>query len=74
MEFFGVHGELLYSSYVSAAPGDGNFSFLGIKFTDARIASVRITTGDAALGPDDDSKNDLVVMDDFIYGEPKALP
>jgi len=74
IEFFGVSGELLYSSFVPASPGDGNQSFFGVKFNDARIARVRITTGDVALGPDDDSSNDLVVMDDFIYGEPKAIP
>jgi hypothetical protein len=74
IEFFGVHGELLFSSYVPAAPGDGRLSFFGVKFDDARIASVRITTGNAVPGPDDDSKNDIVVMDDFIYGEPNALP
>ena len=74
MEFFGVNGELLFSSFVPASPGDGNQSFFGIKFNDSRIARVRITTGDTALGPDDDAGNDLVVMDDFIYGEPKALP
>jgi hypothetical protein len=74
MEFFGVNGDLLFSSYVPASPGDGSLSFFGIKFNDARIARVRITAGDAAPGPDDDSKNDIVMMDDFIYGEPKALP
>jgi len=74
IQFFGVSGELLYSSFVPASPGDGNQSFFGVKFNDARIARVRITTGDVALGPDDDSSNDLVVMDDFIYGEPKAIP
>lgn len=74
MEFFGINGELLFSSYVPAAPGDGSQSFFGVKFNDARIASVRITTGNAVPGPDDDGKNDIVLMDDFIYGEPKALP
>ena len=74
MEFFGADGQLLFSSFVPASPGDGGLSFLGIKFSDARIASVRITTGDVAPGPDDDTKNDIVVMDDFIYGEPQALP
>jgi len=74
MEFFGVNGELLFSSFVPASPGDGSQSFFGVKFTDARIARVKITTGDVAPGPDDDSNNDIVVMDDFIYGEPKALP
>jgi hypothetical protein len=74
IEFFGVHGELLFSSYVPASPGDGSLSFFGVKFNDARIASVRITAGNAVPGPDDDSKSDIVMMDDFIYGEPKALP
>ena len=74
IEFFGINGELLFSSFVPASPGDGTQSFFGVKFSDARIARVRITTGDTALGPNDDSSNDLVVMDDFIYGEPKALP
>jgi len=72
MEFFDVNGELLFSSYVPAAPGDGNLSFFGVKFTDARIARVRITTGNTAPGPDDDGKTDIVMMDDFIYGEPRA--
>jgi hypothetical protein len=74
IEFFGVNGELLFSSFVPSSPGDGSQSFFGVKFNDALIARVKITTGDVAPGPDDDSNNDIVVMDDFIYGEPKALP
>jgi hypothetical protein len=42
-------------------------------FDDARIARVRITTGDVAPGPDDDEVRDIVMMDDFIYGEPQCL-
>ena len=74
VEFFGADGGLLFSSFVPAAPGDAGLSFLGIKFSDARIASVRITAGNVAPGPDDDRKNDVVMMDDFIYGEPHTLP
>jgi len=74
VEFFGANGELLFSSFVPASPGDGNLSFFGVVFNDARIARVRITTGDTAPGPDDDRKNEIVMMDDFIYGEPHALP
>ena len=70
IEYYGVHGELLFSSFVPAAPGDGGQSFLGVVFPDARIARVQITSGDVAPGPDDDRKLDVVVMDDFIYGEP----
>src|SRR5829696_5335273 len=69
VEFFDVNGGLLYSSFAPAAPGQKSLSFLGVKFADARIASVRITTGDSIPGPDDDEKHDIVMMDDFIYGE-----
>jgi len=64
----------LFSSFAPASPGDGSQSFFGVIYNDARIARVRITTGDVAPGPDDDSKNDIVMMDDFIYGEPQAIP
>ena len=74
MEFFDINGRLLFSSFVPASPGSRGLSFLGIKFADARIASVRITTGDSAPGPNDDKKHDIVMMDDFIYGEPQPLP
>ena len=63
--------KLLFSSFVPASPGDGSLSFFGIVFDDARIARVRITSGNVAPGPNDDRKHDVVVMDDFIYGEPQ---
>ena len=71
VEYYDAYGELLFSSYAPAAPGTGGFSFLGVIFADARIARVRITTGDFAPGPDDDARRDIVMMDDFIYGEPQ---
>ena len=70
IEYFGSQGELLFSSFVPASPGNGGQSFFGVVFPDARIARVRITSGDVAPGPDDNRKQDVVVMDDFIYGEP----
>jgi hypothetical protein len=73
IEYFGVHHELLFSSFVPASPGDGSLSFFGIVFDDARIARVRITSGDIAPERNDDKKHDIVVMDDFIYGEPQAV-
>ena len=73
IEYFDKHGRLLFSSSVPAAPGDGNLSFFAIKFDDARIASVLIKTGDVAPGPNDDAHHDVVMMDDFIYGEPQLL-
>jgi hypothetical protein len=74
IEYFDADCELLFRSFVPASPGDGSLSFFGIVFHDARIAFVRITSGNAAPGPDDDRERDIVMMDDFIYGEPQALP
>ena len=70
IEYFASNGDLLFSSFVPASPGDGGQSFFGVVFPDARIARVRIISGDVAPGPDDTASQDVVVMDDFIYGEP----
>jgi hypothetical protein len=74
IEYFATDGSLLFSSFVPASPGDGSVSFLGIVFDDARIARVRITSGNVAPGPDDGGKKDVVMMDDFFYGEPRTAP
>jgi len=74
IEYFGADGSLLVRGLVPAAPGDGGLSFFGIVFDEAVIARVRIRTGDASPGPDDGRQKDIVMMDDFIYGEPQALP
>jgi hypothetical protein len=73
LEYYDADDKLIFSSFVPASPGDGSLSFFGIVFDDARIARVRITTGNVAPGPDDDEKNDIVMMDDFLYGEPQPL-
>ncbi|HEV8554396.1 MAG TPA: hypothetical protein VGR65_13605 [Casimicrobiaceae bacterium] len=74
IEYFGADNKVLFSSFVPASPGDASLSFFGIVFDEPLIARVRITTGDTAPGPDDDEKHDIVMMDDFIYGEPQPLP
>jgi hypothetical protein len=73
LDYFDADGKRIFSSFVPASPGDGSLSFFGIVFEDARIARVRITTGNVAPGPDDDRKHDVVMMDDFIYGEPQHI-
>jgi hypothetical protein len=73
IEYFDVDGRLLFSSFVPASPGDGSLSFFGILFEEAVIARVRITTGNKALGPDDERRTDVVVMDDFLYAEPQPV-
>jgi hypothetical protein len=49
------------------------FSFLGVVFDQPVVAKVRIEYGTVQLGPDDGPDNDVAVMDDFIYGEPRPM-
>ena len=72
LEFFDASGNLIYSGFAPASPGRGSLGFVGIITDAARIARVKITAGDTP-GVDDDRKNDIVLMDDFIYGEPQPI-
>jgi hypothetical protein len=60
---------------ISAPVADGGLSFLGATYTDGtRISRVRIATGNTTVGPDDGgAAADVVVMDDFLYGEPQEI-
>ena len=71
IEYFAANKRLLFRGVVPASPGDASLSFFGIVFKDPRIARVLITTGNAAPGPNDNDRRDIVMMDDFIYGEPQ---
>ena len=77
IDYFDGRNRLLFRGIVPASPGDATFSFFGVVFgeptDDAVIARVRIITGNSAPGPDD-GKRDIVMMDDFIYGEPQPAP
>src|SRR6266496_1766286 len=56
-------------------PLNNGLSFLGVFFNAGeRVGRVRITSGNAPLGPNDGGATDVVVMDDFIYGEPTVVP
>jgi len=74
IEYLDINGLSIYTSSVPASPGDNSVSFLGIVFADARIAKVRITSGDTVPGPNDDATHDIVMMDDFLFGEPQPRP
>lgn len=71
LEFFGVGGTSLGRYFASAF--DNGLSFLGVRFDGAEIARVRVTNGNAAIGPTDGGTVDVVVDDDFIYAEPQAV-
>ncbi len=90
IEYFDVNGALLFSGFVPPARGDETLSFLGVAFdAGEEVFLVRITSGDVELGDrelgerergdrerEDRERGgrDLVVMDDFIYGEPQPIP
>jgi hypothetical protein len=83
LELFDAAGASLGTFAVPpAGNGDGTFSFLGVSFNAGeRIARARITSGAAPIlataSPDDITQGgpaDLVVTDNFIFGEPQAIP
>lgn len=70
-EFFDNAGTSFGTYFVPAL--SGGLSFLGAFTTHGKptIARVRITNGNAAIGAiDNGAGSDIVVNDDFIYGEP----
>jgi len=74
MQYFGPDGSSLGTFPVPATPGMQTFSFLGVIFNAGeRIAQVRITQGNAALAAGaNEPAVDVVVTDDFIFGDPQA--
>lgn len=52
----------------------GSFSFLGIVFNNPLVSRVRIVSGSHGIDGNFVGLDDAVVMDDFIYGEPTAVP
>ena len=71
LEFYAPDATLLFERFVPATPGNESLSFVGVSFNAGEVvARVHIVSGNAAPGPDESGNLDLVVMDDFIYGEP----
>jgi len=73
IEYFDVNGRLLFSRNVLSGPTSrGSLSFLGVSFdAGERVFLVRITSGNRIPRT---PARDVVVMDDFIYAEPQAIP
>src|SRR5947199_8795897 len=79
IEYFDAAGVRIANLEAPAHSGAQGFSFIGAVFDSAVIARVVITSGDAALSATSTDLSasgisDLVVMDDFVYGEPRPLP
>ena len=74
IQYFNANGASLGTFFAPTA--NNGLSFLGVSGFDEGIARVRITNGNSALGPSElaEAFTDVVVMDDFLYGEPQVIP
>jgi hypothetical protein len=80
MEYFDAAGSRLLTVAAPRRSDETGLSFVGAVFNSPVVARVRITSGDTPIDAtvDDNvkgagSKRDIVAMDDFIYGEPRAI-
>jgi len=73
IQYFNANNTSLGTFFVPTA--STGLSFLGVSGFDDGVARVRITSGNTALGPSQviEGRTDVVVMDDFVYGEPRAV-
>jgi len=79
VEFFDANNVRIALLVAPNHSGTQLLSFTGAIFPSPIVARVRITSGDAALSATSidvsaGGTKDLVVMDDFVYGEPHPLP
>ncbi len=74
IEYFDMRGKRIAEIPVEAVEhANESFSFVGLNFKNGqRIAKVRITTGNVPLQQysQENARDDLVVVDDFLYAEP----
>ena len=78
IEFYDVDGNRILTVAAPRESDAAGLSFVGAVFDSRIVARVRVISGDTPIGPDDNvkgagQKDDIVVMDDFIYGEPRAI-
>jgi hypothetical protein len=79
IKLLGVNGNSL--GVYHAPPCAGGFSFVGVQFPTPLVAAIEIRSGQGPLGADaadvsdrdHGPARDLVIMDDFVYGEPRAV-
>lgn len=74
LQFFDPANVSLGTFFVPNIAGNETFSFLGVQFNSGeQVGRVRITSGNQVLAPGN-TLTDLVVMDDFIFAEPRSVP
>lgn len=77
IKLFTLDGKSLGQYHAPVRSDINGHSFVGVVFDDPIVGRVVLTSGQAALGAaifdlDDGGNRDLVVTDDFLYGEPQA--
>jgi len=79
IEYFDATGKRVLRVKAPRRSDANGLSFVGAIFDSQIVAHVRITSGDTPVDPDvvdnvkgRGRKHDIVAMDDFIYGEPRA--
>lgn len=77
IELFDAHAQSLGKYAAPVRSDTTGLSFVGAVFDESIVAGVRITSGTGALGPGvkdvtAGGQYDLVVMDNFLFGEPRA--
>jgi hypothetical protein len=76
IEYFALDGTSLGKFFVPAANGNQTFSFFGADFELPLVARAEIVLGNAQLNQFGEifGLQDVVVTDDFIFGEPVPAP
>jgi hypothetical protein len=80
IEYFDAAGNLLATATAPQRSDAAGLSFVGVVFQSRLVARVRITSGNTPIDPtvtdnvSSGGTRDIVVMDDFIYGEPRVSP
>lgn len=79
IKLFDAKGRSLGQYHAPVRSDATGLSFIGVVFDQAIVARVVITSGQAPIDAGlqdltDGGNRDLVVTDDFLYGEPQALP
>jgi hypothetical protein len=80
IEYFDAAGNLLATARAPMRSDAAGLSFVGATYQSRLVARVRITSGNTSIAPNvtdnvsSGGNRDIVVMDDFIYGEPRVAP
>ena len=77
LQLYDINGALVANNAATAIPGNASLSFVGVYAPPpCQVARARLTLGQAFLGGADITQggaNDIVALDDLIWGEPQGL-